>query len=84
MPTPGEHKTVQSRILAYAESIGRTFVSRAEAERRRGFASDVLAVGYADNPWLTHQLYTEYSSREFLEQVVQESLLPVPWSHRVE
>lgn len=22
MPTPGEHKTVQSRILAYAEAIG--------------------------------------------------------------
>lgn len=22
MPTPGEHKTVQARILAYAESIG--------------------------------------------------------------
>ncbi len=33
---PGEHKTVQSRILAYAEAIGWTFVPREEAEERRG------------------------------------------------
>jgi type I restriction enzyme, R subunit len=37
MPRPREHKTVQARILAYAEEIGWTFVPRAEAERRRGF-----------------------------------------------
>jgi type I restriction enzyme R subunit len=37
MPTPGEHKTVQPRILGYAEAIGWTFVSREEAEQRRGF-----------------------------------------------
>ena len=37
MPTPGEHKSVQSRILEYAEAIGWTFVSREEAEQRRGF-----------------------------------------------
>jgi len=37
MPTPGEHKTVQTRILAYAEAIGWTIVCREEAERRRGF-----------------------------------------------
>jgi hypothetical protein len=37
MPTPGEHKTVQARILAYAEEIGWTVVSRAEAQQRRGF-----------------------------------------------
>ena len=36
MPTPGEHKTVQARILAYAEAIGWTVVSREEAEQRRG------------------------------------------------
>ena len=34
---PSEHKTVQARILAYAEAIGWTFVSREEAEQRRGF-----------------------------------------------
>jgi type I restriction enzyme R subunit len=39
MPTPGEHKTVQARVLAYAEAIGWTIVSREEAERRRGIAA---------------------------------------------
>lgn len=38
MPSPGEHKTVQSRILSYAEAIGWTAVSRDQAEQRRGFA----------------------------------------------
>ncbi len=37
MPTPGEHKTVQARILQYAQEIGWTFVPRSEAEIRRGF-----------------------------------------------
>jgi len=36
MPKPGEHKTVQARILEYAQAIGWTFVSREEAEQRRG------------------------------------------------
>jgi type I restriction enzyme, R subunit len=40
MSTPGEHKTVQSRILAYAQEIGWRYVPRAEAERRRGFDPD--------------------------------------------
>ena len=35
MPTPSEHKTVQSRILVYAEAIGWTVVSREEVEKRR-------------------------------------------------
>lgn len=35
---PGEHKTVQARILAYAEASGWTVVSREEAEDRRRFA----------------------------------------------
>src|SRR6267378_355365 len=34
---PGEHKTVQTRILAYAQKIGWTYVPRGEAEKRRGF-----------------------------------------------
>jgi type I restriction enzyme, R subunit len=34
---PGEHKTVQARILAYAQEIGWTYLPRGEAERRRGF-----------------------------------------------
>jgi type I restriction enzyme R subunit len=40
MPGPGEHKTVQSRILAYAQEIGWVYVPREEAERRRGFDPD--------------------------------------------
>ena len=39
MPKPGEHKTVQARILEYAEAIGWTIVSREEAEQRRGIAA---------------------------------------------
>jgi len=52
MPKPGERKTVQARILAYAESIGWTFVSRKEAEQRRGF-----------DPQITH-IPAESESRE--------------------
>ncbi len=40
MVVPSEHKTVQARILAYAQEIGWTYVPRAEAEARRGFDPD--------------------------------------------
>jgi len=40
MPVSGEHKTVQARILKYAQEIGWTYVPRDEAERRRGFDAD--------------------------------------------
>jgi type I restriction enzyme R subunit len=40
MPTSGEHKTVQARILHYAQEIGWRYVPRAECEERRGFDSD--------------------------------------------
>lgn len=40
MPSPGEHKTVQAKILEYAQAIGWSYVPRAEAERRRGFDPD--------------------------------------------
>jgi len=40
MPKPGEYKTVQARILKYAQEIGWSFVSRKEAEVRRGFDPD--------------------------------------------
>ena len=36
---PGEHKTVQLRILKYAQEIGWVFVPREEAEKRRGFTT---------------------------------------------
>jgi len=41
MPKPGEHKTVQARILDYAQAVGWTLVPRVEAERRRGFDPEV-------------------------------------------
>ena len=37
MANPTEYKTVQARILAYAEEIGWAYVPRDEAEWRRGF-----------------------------------------------
>ena len=47
MPTPTEHKILRSRILEYAQEISWTFVSRVEAERRRGLRAegDVIAGG---------------------------------------
>ena len=48
MPTPSEHKTVQARILKYAEAIGWTFVSREEAEQRRGGTPDPLSLFFDD------------------------------------
>jgi type I restriction enzyme R subunit len=40
MPAPGEHKTVQARILKYAQDIGWMFVTREDAEAQRGFDPD--------------------------------------------
>ncbi|MEI6645674.1 MAG: HsdR family type I site-specific deoxyribonuclease [bacterium] len=37
MPKATEHKTVQARLLAYAQEIGWQYVPRAVAEARRGF-----------------------------------------------
>jgi type I restriction enzyme R subunit len=45
MPGPTEHKTVQSRILAYAQEIGWAYVSQPEAEARRGFDPDGTTPG---------------------------------------
>ncbi len=48
MPTPSEHKTVQARILTYAEAIGWMFVSREEAEQRRGGTPAPLSLFFDD------------------------------------
>ena len=40
MPQPTEHKTVQARILQYAQDIGWTFVSRSQAEEMRNFIAE--------------------------------------------
>lgn len=49
MPTPGEHKTVQARILAYAQELGWAVVPREEAERRRGFDAEAHGSEQARN-----------------------------------
>ena len=65
MPTPGEHKTVQARILEYACDIGWTFVSREEAEKRRGFDSSVPAEDRAKNRSLFFDDLLDAKVREF-------------------
>ncbi len=65
MPTPGEHKTVQARILEYAEAIGWTFVSREEAEQRRGFDPDVPPADRAKNRSLFFDDLLDAKVREF-------------------
>jgi type I restriction enzyme R subunit len=65
MPTPREHKTVQARILAYAEAIGWTFVSREETEQRRGFDLDVPPADRAKNRSLFFDDLLDAKVREF-------------------
>ena len=65
MPTPGEHKTVQARILAYADSIGWTIVSREEAEQRRGFDPEVPPADRARNRSLFFDDILDAKVREF-------------------
>ena len=65
MPTPGEHKTVQARILAYAEAIGWTIVSREKAEQRRGFDPDVPPSDRAKNRSLFFDDLLDTKVREF-------------------
>ena len=65
MPTPGEHKAVQSRILGYAEAIGWTFVSCDEGERRRGPDPDVPPADRARNRALFLDPLLDAKVREF-------------------
>jgi type I restriction enzyme R subunit len=65
MPKPGEHKTVQARILKYAEAIGWTIVSREQAEQRRGFDPDVPSADRAKNRSLFFDVLLYTKVREF-------------------
>jgi len=65
LPTPGEHKTVQARILEYAEATGWTIVSREEAEQRRGFDPDVPPADRAKNRSLFFDDLLDAKLREF-------------------
>ena len=62
---PTEHKTVQARILAYAEAIGWTVVSREEAEQRRGFDPKVLPADRARNRSIFFDDLLDAKVREF-------------------
>ena len=55
---PTEYKTVQARILKYAQEIGWTFVPREQAEQRRG-------IEYAGSPVLYFEQLLEAKVREF-------------------
>lgn len=65
MPTPGEHKTVQARILGYAAAIGWTIVSREEAELRRGFDPEMPPADRARNRSLFFDDLLDAKLREF-------------------
>lgn len=65
MPTPSEHKTVQARLLEYAEGIGWTIVSREQAERQRGFDLEVPPADRAKNRSLFFDDLLDAKVREF-------------------
>jgi type I restriction enzyme R subunit len=65
MTTPGENKTVQARILAYAVAIGWTIVPREEAEQRRGFDPGVPPADRAKNRSLFFDDLLDAKLREF-------------------
>ena len=75
MPTPREHKTVQARILPYAEAIhlcqgyggqvGWTMVPQEEAERRRGVDPEVPPADRARNRSIFFDDLLDAKVREF-------------------
>jgi len=65
MSKPGEHKTVQARILKYAEEIGWTVIPREEAETRRGFDPNVPAKDRAKNTSLFFDDLLDEKIRKF-------------------
>ena len=65
MPTPTEHKTVQARILKYAQDIGWTLVPRNEAEQRRSFEPDASSTDYAKGASLYFDELLDAKVREF-------------------
>jgi type I restriction enzyme R subunit len=75
MPTPGEHKTVQARILPYAEAIhlcqgyggqvSWTMVPQEAAERRREFDTEVLPADRVRNRSLFFDNLLDAKVREF-------------------
>ncbi len=82
MSAPGEHKTVQSRILAYAQEIGWSFVPREEAEQRRGFDPEVPPADRARNRSLFFDDLLDAKVREFNPRYAEaEGALPGQFRH---
>lgn len=65
MPTPSEHKTVQARILEYAQDIGWTLVPSDNAEQRRGFEPDASSTDNAKGASLYFDDLLDAKVREF-------------------
>jgi type I restriction enzyme R subunit len=82
MSKPGEYKTVQARILAYAQEIGWTFVSREEAERRRGFDPELPPAERARNRTLFFDDLLDAKVRGFNPRYAEaEGALPGKFRH---
>jgi len=78
MSKPSEHKTVQARILAYAQEIGWRLVSREEAEIRRGKKKD----GQECPPSLFFEDLLHAKVREFNPRYAEaEGALPGKFRH---
>ncbi len=72
MPGPGEYKTVQARILQYAEETGWTYVPCGEAEARKGFDPDRTIPEGGFLGQLVPETPAERGSTEILGQPVPE------------
>lgn len=62
MPKPTEHKSVQQRILDYAQEIGWVFVPQPEAEKRRGF--DPQGISPKDRAKTASLFFTDVLSKK--------------------
>ena len=62
---PTEHKTVQARILEYAQEIGWTFITQTDAEIRRGFNHEIPIRDRAKGVSLFFDDLLESKIREF-------------------
>ncbi|CAG1009259.1 MAG: HsdR family type I site-specific deoxyribonuclease [Candidatus Methanoperedens sp.] len=85
-PKPTEHKSVQARILKYAQEIGWKYVPQSEAEQRRGFdPSGISPRDKAKNAsrFFTDTLYEKVKEfnpkfKDTLEELLRKLNLPLP------
>jgi type I restriction enzyme R subunit len=82
MASPTEHKTVQARILEYAEAIGWTFVPQKDAEQRRGFVPETPIKDRAKGRTLFFEDLLDAKVREFNPRYAEaEGALPGKFRH---